>query len=253
MTAAPAEELSDAGLPEARDWRLRFSLWVTVGWLFLGALYISGVVGWAPFVQQRAPDLGGFLEGAFAPLAFLWLVVGFFLQRQQLEQNTQAIEAQLVEMRRAAEQAEVQSRAIEADELHSRQDTFLRVAEMVNEQLATICGFLVTSVLMELGEEHMSGVDGVQDLWSQTGKGDHTAFDRKIFSLRYGGSMEPAEIFWGTEIRSNHSRDFARAFERLLRHADHCDPDGIISDALRQGSHGRTYRAIQETAPGQAQ
>jgi hypothetical protein len=36
---------------EGRDWRLRFSLWLTLGWLTLGALYISGVVGWGGFVQ----------------------------------------------------------------------------------------------------------------------------------------------------------------------------------------------------------
>jgi len=225
------------------------SMGLTLVWLAMGVLYISGVVGWPTFVQQQAPEMGSFLEGAFAPLAFLWLVVGFFLQQQQLEQNTQSIRAQLVEMRRAAEQAEVQSRAIEADELHSRQDTFLRVAGMVNEQLGTIGGFLVTSKLMEEVDAVVGG-GGLTDLWSQTGQGDHAAFDRKIFSMIYSGADEPSTLFWGTEIRSNHSRQFVRTFDRLLEHAGRCDPDGIIADALRDGPHGRICRLMRESEGG---
>ena len=74
--------------PGVKDWRLRFSVGVTIIWLLLGFTYISGVVGWTDFVRQNAPSLGSFLEGAFAPLAFLWLVVGFFLQQKQLTENT---------------------------------------------------------------------------------------------------------------------------------------------------------------------
>ena len=40
--------------------------------------------------------LGNFLEGAFAPLAFLWLVIGYFLQKKELVQNTTAIKMQYV-------------------------------------------------------------------------------------------------------------------------------------------------------------
>ena len=234
---------------ETRDWRLRLSLWITVVWLILGTLYISGVVGWVSFAQQRAPDLGGFLEGAFAPLAFLWLVVGFFLQRQQLEQNTEAIKAQLHEMRRTAEQSEIQSRAIAADELHSRQDTFMRVADMVKDQLGTIGGFLVTSALMDLGDEELEKNGGLNALWSQLGQGDTDVFSRRVYPLVYGGIMTPSDLFWGSEIRANHSRAFATAFERLITHAKRCDPDGIIADALGDGSHGRTYRMIIESRP----
>ena len=69
---------------EPRDWRLAFGLGITAAWIVMGLLYIANVVGWLDFVRQSAPDLGGFLEGAFAPLAFLWLVIGFFLQQRQL-------------------------------------------------------------------------------------------------------------------------------------------------------------------------
>lgn len=46
-------------------------------------------------------EVGDFLAGAFAPLAFLWLVIGYWmqseelnLQRQELKENTEALEKQ---------------------------------------------------------------------------------------------------------------------------------------------------------------
>ena len=131
---------NEQGASERRDWRLTFSLVLTVGWVALGVIYISRIVGWRDFASQNAPSLGSFLEGAFAPLAFLWLVVGFFLQQRQLQDNTATIQLQLEQMRRSAEQAEIQARAIAADELHSRQDTFLRARLLVANQLAMISG-----------------------------------------------------------------------------------------------------------------
>jgi hypothetical protein len=234
---------------EGPDWRLRLSLGLTAAWLVLGFLYISNVVGWNGFVSQKAPALGSFLEGAFAPLAFLWLVVGFFLQQRQLEQNTSTLSAQLEVMRRSAEQSEIQSRAIAADELHSRQDTFLRVAEMVREQLGVIAGFLYVSWAMDVGPEQVEGPDGALALFKAQGTGDRGAFDRAIFRQIYSGKTTAPEFFWGTPIRSQHSESFIRNFERLARIAGRCDPEGIIADALRDGTSGRVYRFMLESRP----
>jgi hypothetical protein len=245
--------MSDATLgsspDERRDWRLRFSLGVTAVWLLLGFLYISNVVGWTGFVSQQAPALGSFLEGAFAPLAFLWLVVGFFLQQRQLEQNTATLSAQLEVMRQSAAQSEIQSRAIAADELHSRQDTFLRVAEMVRDQLGVIAGFLYVSWAMDAGVEEMEGPDGALAQFKAQGSGDHGAFDRAIFRQIYSGKVTAPELFWGTPIRSQHSQSYIRNFERLARLASACDPEGVIVDALRDGTNGRLCRFMQESRP----
>ena len=229
------------------DWRLRFSLVFTLVWLSLGFIYISSQVGWVPFVSQRAPELGGFLEGAFAPLAFLWLVVGFFLQQSQLEQNTRTIERQLIVMQRTAEQAEVQARAIAADEMHSRQDVFMRVAAMVNKQLGGIAGWIMTSWMSEV--DKMQGPDGGIELWRASGSGDSTAFNRRMIQAIYSGEVEARELFWGTEIRTRHTEGFVTNFERLAETAGRCDPDGIIADAIRDGSHGRIYRLLMDAKP----
>lgn len=226
------------------DWRLRVSMIFTAVWLVLGFLYISSQVGWTSFVSQRAPELGGFLEGAFAPLAFLWLVVGFFLQQQQLEQNTRTIERQLDVMKESARQAEVQARAIAADEMHSRQDVFMRIKDTVDEQLGVYAGYIITSWMIGIGPHKMTEPGGGNDLWRMMGGGDHTAFDRHVLQLFYSGEVTGHELFWGTEVRARHSQGFVDNFERLLDVAGRCDPDGIIADAIRDGSHGRLYRLI---------
>jgi hypothetical protein len=231
------------------DWRLRASVILTGTWLVMGFLYISSQVGWTSFVTQRAPELGSFLEGAFAPLAFLWLVVGFFLQQQQLEQNTQTIERQLEVMRETAKQAEVQARAIAADEMHSRQDVFMRIKDTVSEQLGTIGGFLVTSWAAGIGTEQIVEQGGINGLWRTMGGGDNGVFDRYMLQLVYSGTVERREFFWGTEVRSRHSAKFREVFDRLLAVAERCDPDGIIADAIRDGSHGRIYRFIVDSRP----
>jgi hypothetical protein len=98
------------------DWRIFMGLSLTTLWLGMGLAYISGNVGWTAFVQLPAEELGSFLEGAFAPLAFLWLVIGYFLQQQELIQNTQAMRDQAQEIGRTAEQAIIQSEKLAASE-----------------------------------------------------------------------------------------------------------------------------------------
>jgi hypothetical protein len=234
-------DVDSTELMRARDWRLRVSVALTAGWLLLGFIYISTVVGWADFASQQAPALGSFLEGAFAPLAFLWLVVGFFLQQQQLRENTRTIQAQLGEMRRTAEQAEVQARAIAADELHSRQDTFLRVNELVSDQLGVIAGWLVTS--------YLSSAEAVRELWLRHGSGESTAFSLDVIRRCFTNEVDPANFFYGSEIRRNHTERFIHSFERLLASGDRCDPEGMIVDALEDSAHGRLYRLMRENSP----
>lgn len=49
--------------------------------------------------------LGDFLSGTFAPLALLWLVIGYFQQGDELRQNSRALRLQAEELRQAAEHA----------------------------------------------------------------------------------------------------------------------------------------------------
>ena len=243
-----AEATTDLDTLERRDWRVWFGLGSTLFWLWLGMLYIDSNVGWAEFARQPADALGSFLEGAFAPLAFLWLVIGFFLQQHELRHNNRAIRAQYDMMRRATEHAEVQARAISANELHQRQETFLLVTDRVQEQLAAVVGMLWMSS-QAFGGEDGADEQEVWDLWSRVGAGDSDVFARRFLGLYYrrrGEGLGTRDLFFGTEVRTRHSETILRTFDRLLASARGCDPEGIITDALRGSAHGQLCQIIEE-------
>ncbi len=56
-------------------------------------------------VLHLAPnEVGDFLSGAFAPLAFLWLVLGFFQQGKELRNSSEALQMQGRELQQSVEQ-----------------------------------------------------------------------------------------------------------------------------------------------------
>ena len=134
-SGAPARPLApdtpSEQLPFTPDWRIWLGVVVTAGWLLLGILYVGSSIGWSRIGDQPAEVIGNFLEGAFAPLAFLWLVIGYFLQQKELAQNTEALRQQFREIQRTAEQAVKQTETISAQERHARQQIFLQVHELV--------------------------------------------------------------------------------------------------------------------------
>ena len=91
------------------DWRIILGLSLTSLWLLTGATCIRSNVGWTGFVTPPIEEVGSFLEGAFSPLTFLWLVIGYFLRQRELFQNTQAMRVQAAEIAGTAEQAAIQS------------------------------------------------------------------------------------------------------------------------------------------------
>lgn len=53
-------------------------------------------------------EFGDFIAGAFAPLAFFWLVRGFYQQGKGLEQNSEALRLQAEELQKSTEALNLQ-------------------------------------------------------------------------------------------------------------------------------------------------
>jgi hypothetical protein len=234
------------------NWRIWFGLTLTAVWLSLGVLYISLTTGWSRFVYLPADELGSFLEGAFAPLAFLWLVIGYFLQKKELEQNTAALRAQAQEIQRSAEQATIQAEKMAESEVHARQETFLQITKQVRAQLGTISGLLFLSSQGAAGDGNVSPEE-MSRLFAQQAAEDVELFSRRLVELHT--PMDPEQrydLFYGTEIRARHSNNFIHTFERMMRRAEEVDPDYMIRDALLATGHGLCYRLAkrhQSNAP----
>jgi hypothetical protein len=230
-------------MPASRrlDLRIVLGLALTAAWLGLGAAYVAQVIGWRAFLAQPSSELASFLEGAVAPLAFLWLVLGLFMQQSELQQNSRALALQSEALQKSAEQAEIQARAIHANELHARQDTFVELYAMVNRQLGVMAAMLYLS---SQGSGFGGPVtpDRSAEMWAQLGSGDSEVFIRALLaeSIRVGDA-EAHALFFATPIRTRHSDAFASTFLRLLRNAEACDPDGLIRDAILGNGSGRLY------------
>ena len=229
------------------DWRIFMGLFLTSAWLITGFLYISGSVGWSGFISLPVEEMGSFLEGAFAPLAFLWLVIGYFLQQQELIHNTQAMRAQANEIARTAEQATIQSEKLAASETYARQEATLRLAESVRNQLGGISAMLYLSSHGDIGEYPLS-VEESDQLFSENSKGDPENFSRKLLqaSSIMDSETERAELFYKTEIRARHTNQFIFVFERLLKHVRNSDTNNMLFDSLIGSSQGLLYTRMKE-------
>jgi len=223
------------------DWRIWLGISITLLWIVGGGWYVLQVSETQPTQNFSLAAVGSFLEGAFAPLAFLWLVLGLFIQQRELANNTEAI-------RRTSEQSEKQTLAIAATEMNARQETFFKIAENVKHQLGGISGMLLVSSVGPVGSGRMSR-DQMDDYFAQAARGDDTVFARMFISTDFLDEGGLQEMLYGTEIRSKHSQNFMRAFEKLLRLARNCDVDSIIEDSLMQGAFGLLYQRMLEHDP----
>lgn len=224
------------------DWRIWLGLTLTLSWLGLGTAHISQEIGWNNFTRLPAAELGSFLEGAFAPLAFLWLVIGYFLQQKELQQNTLALTAQADEIQRTAEQAVIQSQKMIESEVHARQEAFLQISQSVRRQLGTIIAFLYISSQSSQADGTVTSQEQSR-LFAESGQ-DPEVFPRRMLELHIQLSGQPEtqyRLFYGTPVRARHSNNFIFTFERLMTRAEVVDPDNLIRDAQLTSLIGFVY------------
>jgi hypothetical protein len=225
------------------DWRIFMGIIITAAWIIAGIAYLrGGNFSQATVYDIPLQDIGSFLEGAFAPLAFLWLVIGLFIQQRELADNTEVL-------RQTSIQSEKQTQAIAATEMNARQETFFKIAGSVKSQLGGIAGMLFISGLGAT-EGHLVPRERISELWHMLARGDDQVFAREFLMSdldKFGGYEA---LLYKTEIRRRHTKNFIRTFERLMAMARNCDSDnGIIADSLAQTAHGLLYNRMTEHQP----
>ena len=222
----------------ARDWRISVGIVVSVVWIS-GALWFTALIHKTEPIQLLSLEsVGSFLEGAFAPLAFLWLVLGLFMQQKELANNTEVLQ-------RTSLQSEIQTQAIAATEMNARQGTFFKIAEAVRRQLGAIVGLLFVSSMGPPGNGKYNR-EQMAELWHQSASGDNEVFTRLFLTLDAKEEGGYHELFYGTEIRRRHTANFCTTYERLMRLARNCDVDTIIENSFSHTGLGLLYRLIQQ-------
>jgi hypothetical protein len=224
-----------------QDWRIQFGLILTLIWFIFLSIYIGRNVGWANFMDMPIDLMGTFLEGAFAFLAFLWLVIGLFIQQSVLAENNE-------ELRRNNLHSEKQTQAIAATEMNARQETFFKISEATRRQLGAIAGLLFISSQGPVGNQSYTSED-LADLWKQFASGDSEVFSRLFLTLAAQEGTNLSDLFYGTVIRRSHTDNFLVGFDRLINLARGCDTDNIILDSMLYSAHGLLNTRMRELHP----
>ena len=97
--------------------RFKWGVLVSVAWLVVGLGYAWGDHGWSAFWSMSPNLVGDFFAGLTAPLAFLWLLLGYMQQGEEIKETR-------VEIKRQAD-------SIEQNTQHAGRDILLRYAELV--------------------------------------------------------------------------------------------------------------------------
>ncbi len=221
------------------DWRITLGVIVTLVWISGGLLYFNVQAG--NLRDMHIDELGGFLEGAFAPLAFLWLVIGMFIQQKELADNTEV-------MRQSMLQAQQQAEAMAAMAINARQEAFFKIAENVKNQLGMINAMQFISAF-GASEGGIVPDERIRELLHALSVGDSEVFTREFLSNTMPMRERRPYVFYGTEIRRKHSLNFRQTFERLLALAAECDDDGLISGTVTNTGFGLFYNSLLQHDP----
>lgn len=103
---------------------------LVIGWLFT-ALWLAGLIAVVVFNSDSATGLnlnewGDFLAGACAPLAFFWLVLGYFQQGKELKLSREALMLQVKEFSNFVDQQRLLLAATKEDVELNKRDLKIR-------------------------------------------------------------------------------------------------------------------------------
>lgn len=82
-----------------KDKRFALGLGLTAAWLILAFFMFAKAES-----PSKLNEWGDFFAGFFAPLAFLWLVLGYLQQGEELRQSSEALRLQAAELKNSVEQ-----------------------------------------------------------------------------------------------------------------------------------------------------
>lgn len=158
------------GAVERKSGALLFVIFTSVTWVCICALLFSVAAPCEPgapdFLSARVTclsvnELGDFLTGAFAPLAFLWLIAAVFLQRDELSAQRQELRDSRAVAKEQVEEAQKNVAFIEQQTtalLQSGQSERMRFAD---EQIRSLYP-VIQSQLIDIFDEFSVRINGTE-------------------------------------------------------------------------------------------
>ncbi len=230
--------------------------------LALTALYAVGVIAYfsnvpaeKQFWKLDPNNFGDTLAGIAGPLAFIWLVLGFFIQSEQLKAQGASVDAQREaldmqrtelelqrnelrlqreETTRLADEAAKQAAAVALNEAHARRDTFLRTFDLISPMQISlafrIARLLEPTAVHSALESHSRGETSA-------------AYDLVVSILR--GRPNVFDPYSVTAARlSVLSMQFIKNFEFIANAAEEADQLTHMLRVVETSDMGRAYIAL---------
>ncbi|WP_298822713.1 hypothetical protein [uncultured Roseibium sp.] len=99
--------------------------------------------------ELKINELGDFLSGLFSPIAFLWLIITMFMQKNELELQRKSVDAQLEEMKETRkiltgesnflrESTEFQKEVLILQRINTLRDEIRRKSELLTDRYREI-------------------------------------------------------------------------------------------------------------------
>lgn len=235
--------------------------WLTLLGISLTVVYILAFLGIASNwnLEKLDPnEVGDFLAGFFAPLAFLWLVIGYLqnntaikLQSQELKHSVQALDLQtqelkysVDEMKQANETSHQQLQSIQSNERHAKRDLFTRLADLQIKQLDALAKHIISSVDIQRystwrGSDRLPGHGDINFLLLQTAN--------QLEQQREKFNTEQHSKNTVTGVRGE-IKQYLTLYESLLSQAKEYDDEGELAKLFEQSAYEKFYQAIKIVA-----
>jgi hypothetical protein len=220
--------------------RMKFGAIISAIWI--AAALICAVWDWHELLTLKPNELGDMFAGFAAPLAFLWLVLGYLqqgeelrLQRTELALQREQLGLQKEETKRIADETAKQATAIQANELHARRDTFMKVSELIVDDQRELASSMLSAMAIfdaptkgrfDAGEKNVV----------------FSAFVRQAANDEF--RMRFVERFKKDLYFDHFKNRFCENFDRLILLASDCDPDGTLRTVFENSRMASMYAAI---------
>jgi hypothetical protein len=202
------------------------TVYFAIAWLLTAAylIFILVYVLWGDVLSTLLwlkPDvMGNFFAGIFAPLAFLWLVIGYYQQKLELSQNTQTLAAQLSEMKASVEQQTRQTASIESNENLAKREIVLKIVDLYYNRLHTKA---------EIIYERMYGAL-VSDIHDRYKKGDRDV----LFNQLWQSSINSNEMISKVRAVVNQGVDCEKAYLTFIIEYENFIDELQLLDSTKQ-------------------
>jgi hypothetical protein len=239
--AVVADPVNEPAVGKRHSSTKRFLLW---GGLVGTTIYLIVLAcrlhetGWDWLQTSNLNEFGDFLAGGFAPLAFLWLVIGYFQQNIELSISTESLGAQLDEMRHAVQQHRAQAEAMAQNAQLQKLSTVLSLYNQGIDYLAGCASSVVAAVVPI----------NVRDTWSIYASGDREQWFRILVEnrdLNEQAIIVTRHLGMGAHQHAGEqARNFIVGYERLREDLRTIGDDLGRREILERSYAGSLYRFL---------